>query len=74
MTRRILLILPVWLACFFFQGCASQSWFDAFKDIQRQECYKIESPTERQECLDKIDDASYDEYQKERKETISSTS
>ena len=34
--------------------------------MERQNCYKIESPTERQECLNKVDETSYDQYQKER--------
>jgi hypothetical protein len=37
--------------------------------MEREKCNKIESPTERQECLDKVNETSYDQYQREREES-----
>jgi hypothetical protein len=48
-------------------GCTPRSWFEGLRETERQNCYKIMSPTERQECLDKLDE-SYGQYQHEREE------
>lgn len=36
---------------------------------QRQECYRIDGSMERQECLDRVDDMTYDQYKKEREDS-----
>lgn len=51
-----------------FSGCSSRAWYEGLRNIERQNCYKIERTTERLECLEKVDDISYDQYQKEREE------
>jgi hypothetical protein len=49
-----------------FSGCSYRAWYEGFREAERQNCYKIESAAERQECLDRVDETSYDQYQKER--------
>ncbi|MEE4359717.1 MAG: hypothetical protein V2I97_24820 [Desulfococcaceae bacterium] len=52
--------------CICFSGCSYRSWYEGLMETERQNCYKIENRTERQECLDSVGDMSYDQYQKER--------
>ena len=52
-----------------FPGCSYRAWYEGLHEIERQNCYKIESPTERQECLDRIDETSYDQYEKDREQS-----
>ncbi len=69
MKKSLTLLLVFFIFCI-FQGCTSREWFEGLKGIQRQDCYKIESPTERQECLDKVDGQSYDQYKKDREAVV----
>ncbi len=54
----------------YFSGCSYRSWYEGLRETERQNCYKIENSIERQECLDRVDEMSYDQYQKEREKTI----
>jgi len=66
MVKKFHILLFFWLVFVTFPGCSSRSWFEGFREMERQNCYKMESPAERQECLDRLDETSYDQYQKER--------
>ena len=50
-----------------FSGC-SEFLYESFQEIERNDCYKLEDPQQRQDCLDRIDERSYDQYQKEREQ------
>ena len=63
----IIILLTYCFLC--FSSCTSQAWYEGFKDMEREKCNKIESATERQECLDKVNKTSYDQYQREREES-----
>ncbi len=52
-----------------FSGCPSRAWYEGYREAERQNCYKIESPTERQECLDRVNETSYDQYKKDREKS-----
>ena len=51
---------------FGFSGCTYRAWYEGFRELERQNCYKIASPREQKECLEKFDEASYDQYKRER--------
>lgn len=70
MIKRFTFILLAVFICIFAQGCTSRQWFEGIKEAQRQDCYKIASPSERQKCLDKLDGMSYDQYKKEREAVL----
>lgn len=50
------------------QGCSTRMWYDGFKQAQASECSKLQD-REREECL-RDAGISYDQYQREREETL----
>ena len=70
MINRILAVLLIAFACFACQSCTSRTWFDGFKEAQKQKCSKLESRSEMQECYDQVNEMSYDQYKKDREEAI----
>ena len=68
MIKRLMVLLIVGSFCFAIQNCTYRAWYEGFKVQQRQACYKIDSSIERQECLDRVDDMTYDQYTKERED------
>ena len=51
-------------------GCTYQAWYEGFKARQRENCYQYKSQSEIQNCLDKVDSVTYEQYKKEREELI----
>jgi hypothetical protein len=47
------------------QGCTCQAWYDALKDKQRLDCQGLPGVRERQDCLDRINSQTYDQYKEE---------
>lgn len=66
MMNRFHTLLLVAFVFLTFPGCSSRPWFEGLREMERQNCYRMESSAERQECLDRVDETSYDQYQKER--------
>ena len=48
------------------QGCTCRAWYEGFQEGQRQECYKNPSQGEVQDCLDRVNSRTYEEYRKAR--------
>lgn len=69
MTKKSISLLVFALVFSSLSGCSSRAWYEGFREVERQHCYEIESPSERQECLDKLTETSYDQYEKEREES-----
>ena len=69
MTKRFLTLLFLAYAFIAFSGCSSRAWYESFRVIERQHCYEFESSSERQECLERVDETSYDQYKKDREES-----
>ena len=70
MFNRIGILFILGLISFGFTGCSYRAWHEGFRVSQRQECYKLTSHDAMQKCLDKVDNMSYDEYEKARKDAI----
>lgn len=66
MQKRLLTLTFISYVSICIAGCSSRAWYEGFREEERRNCYKIESPKERQECLHGVDETSYDQYQKER--------
>jgi len=66
--KRFSILLFVAFIFMTFSGCSSRAFYESLREIERQNCYELESMSERQECLDRVDETSYDQYQKEREE------
>ena len=49
-------------------GCTYRAWHEGFRESQRQKCYKLPSDDAMQQCLNKVDKMTYDQYKKARKE------
>lgn len=50
------------------QGCSGSMWYAGMKQVQASECSKLQD-REREECL-RDAGVSYDQYQRERNETL----
>ena len=70
MTKKLLTLLLAGCVCFSFQGCTYKAWYEGFKEGQRQDCNKIESPSERQECIERVNSRTYEEYKKTQDDSI----
>jgi len=66
MKKKLLALIFLAYIFIYFSGCSYRAWYEGFRETERQNCYKIENSIERQECLDKVEETSYDQYQKER--------
>lgn len=66
MTTRSLALLLFVSVLVAGPGCSSRSWYEGFREMERQNCYELESPSERQACLERVDETSYGQYEKER--------
>jgi hypothetical protein len=69
MIRRLLTLLLVGSVSFAIQGCTYRAWYEGFKAQQRHDCYRYASQEERQECLDKVNSLTYEQYMNARKES-----
>jgi hypothetical protein len=69
MIKRLQGLCLVGCICIVIQGCTCRAWFDGLKEYQRQDCLKIDSQTERQACLDRVNGLTYDQYSKDRGDT-----
>jgi hypothetical protein len=56
-------VFSILIAC---QGCSCRAWYDGLKEVQRLECQKLPGARERQECLDRVNSLTYDQYSSER--------
>lgn len=66
MIKNLLTLFIVGCVCIVSQGCTYRAWFEGFKENQRQDCYKHMSQSDIQECLDRVNSMTYDQYMKER--------
>jgi hypothetical protein len=68
--RKQLVLLFAIFVFVFFTGCTKEAWYEGMKESQRQDCNKIDDFLMRQQCLEKLDNMSYDQYKKERDAVI----
>jgi hypothetical protein len=50
--------------CLLLSGCSTRMAYDSAQGWQRQQCFKLEDPQQRQRCL-KSASGSYEDYQRE---------
>lgn len=60
--------LSVLVVLFVFAGCSSKAVYDNFQLNNREECSKV-PPPQYEECVERAS-KSYEEYERERKETV----
>jgi len=69
MPDNYLLCVLIIFICLAGQGCSYQAWYTGFQVQQRQECYKYANQGDLRQCLDRAG-MSYDDYKRQREETI----
>lgn len=50
----------------FSQGCTYRAWYEGWREQQRQDCYRHANQSDLQECLEKVNGMTYEQYEKER--------
>jgi hypothetical protein len=70
MHKNVSMVMIIGLLWMAFQGCTRLAWYEGLKEQQRKECYTYTNQSEIQECLDRIGDTSFDEYERSRTESI----
>ncbi len=65
MSRGLLKICIMYAVCVACQGCTYRAWYDALKERQRLDCEKLPGVRERQDCLDRVNSRTYDQYNEE---------
>ena len=68
MTKSLTTLLLAVCVYFSFQACTYKAWYEGFKEGQRQDCYKIEDPNERLDCIDRVNSMTYEEYKRTRED------
>ena len=64
--RLLALCLPLVV-----QGCSYQGWYTGLQEQQRRQCYREKVNTlEVQQCLDRINGTTYDQYKAQREEAL----
>ena len=72
MVKEIRIWLLIGLCGLAGSGCTSRAWYEGFQEQQRRECYRLSNQSDIQECLERVDDLTYDQYLLEQKERASS--
>ena len=60
-----LLLIPFAFSMFTISGCASQTWYEGVKESAKNNC-RMQPPGEVDRCLEKVNNKSYEEYEKDR--------
>ncbi|HJV33787.1 hypothetical protein [Geomonas sp.] len=68
--RKLLVLFVVWQGCLLCQGCSNRAWYDMLREQQRQLCNQEKSLRATQQCLERVNGVSYDEYERLRKESL----
>lgn len=65
---NVKLVITVFLLTVFtvtLGGCTSSAWYDGFKEGAKNNC-RNQPESERERCLEKLNEKTYEEYEKER--------
>lgn len=64
-------LMPIILLSSALGACSTAAWYDGIQYSQRQECERMQG-TAREECLERISNSSYEDYERQRKEVSES--
>ena len=65
---RFTYTILAYLTIFVLQGCTNRTWYDSFRQVQRDECYKGPD-SELEDCL-RATEVSFDEYKRQRRAAL----
>jgi hypothetical protein len=54
------------VAALAFSGCSTRNWFEGTRESARQQCQATPDASAGQECVERINRGSYEQYEKER--------
>jgi len=60
------ILAALMLVCLCAQGCSRRAWYEGLQETQRRDCYKLPNHAEIQDCLERVDTGTYEQYQKDR--------
>ncbi len=66
MKTKNLILMVSFLVMIGVSGCSCRAWYEGIREKDRRDCYNLDNPIERQECLERVDSMPYDKYVKER--------
>lgn len=64
-TRHAQLALALCCLLVHLAGCSTEAWYEGMKRGAENECYRL-PPGESEACLKRVNDKTYQEYEKER--------
>jgi hypothetical protein len=68
MRNRSLACLLAACACLAGHGCTARAWYEGLQERERQACHAQANPRDAQDCLDRVDRLTYDQYRKARED------
>lgn len=54
------------IACLFVTACSSQAWYAGVRQGGENQCRQQSAPADVEACIARLNNKSYDEYDKER--------
>lgn len=64
-TKQIVGFILFSIVMIIMSGCTSQAWYEGVKESANNNC-RNQPPSEVNRCLDKLNNKTYEEYEKER--------
>lgn len=64
-TKQIVGFILFSIVMIIMSGCTAQAWYDGLKEGANNNC-RNQPPSEVNRCLDKLNNKTYEEYEKER--------
>jgi hypothetical protein len=64
-TKQIVGFILFSIVMIIMSGCTSQAWYEGVKEGANNNC-RNQPPSEVNRCLDKLNNKTYEEYEKER--------
>lgn len=68
--KKLLVLCVAWQTCLLCQGCTNRAWYEMLREQQRQVCSQEKTTRDIQQCLERVNGVSYDEYERLRKESL----
>lgn len=69
MTSRLAAV-PIAFMVLLCTGCTHKAWYEMLREQQRQMCYRQPNQTTTTQCLDRVNNMSYEQYNRLLEESI----
>ena len=65
--NRFIILFFISIIC---SGCSYRAWYNGFQMEQQRKCYANQDQGSVQQCLDKVNNLPYDDYNRQREESL----